>query len=80
MKRLKEEIFVRDCIRRTCMNGNTRDAQKAITALVRAVTEDICEQVADAIKLFPKKDQIKLMDAIMQYEKPKAIRARGKGE
>ncbi len=45
MKQTKEERFVRDMIRRTCINGNTKDALKAVTALVRAVNGDAANAI-----------------------------------
>ena len=79
MKRtmLKEERFLRDSIIEEC-GGMPLDIRRQLIAFEKAVQEDICIQVADAIKIFPKRTQVKLMNAIMQYEKPNAIRERGK--
>ena len=72
-KQLKEEKLLRDTIIEEC-GGMPLDIKRHITALVKAVQEDICQQVVDAIKPFSCKTRVKLMDAIMRYEKPKDIR------
>ena len=84
---LPEERALRDvtCGKRDPASGNRyypvfppMRISRLITAFRRAVIEDICQQVSDAINQFPKKTQVKLMDAIMRYEKPKAIRGEGR--
>jgi 5-methylcytosine-specific restriction endonuclease McrBC regulatory subunit McrC len=47
------------------------DLRRLMKKLRLAVIGDICAQVADAVKIFPQKTQVKLLDAIMRYEKPK---------
>jgi len=74
MKMLKEERSLRHWALSAWMGPeNKKQFRKDVSAFRCAVIDDICVQVADAVKLFPKKTQVKLLDAIMRYEKPKAI-------